>query len=87
MNTTYIVICLLVVGLSITFYTLRRLSAQPVKYDIATAKVGDLVQPPGLALIHPYAWVVTGFVICNGRRIKTIIQHPISKDTLALEFI
>lgn len=50
-------------------------------------QVGDRVQPSGIALNPPLAWKIVDFVMCNGRKIKAIIEHPTSKDRLALEFV
>lgn len=49
-------------------------------------KKGDWVQPDGLALKEPLAWRVIGFISrMKNPKYKVVIEHPISRDTLALE--
>lgn len=50
-------------------------------------KIGDRVQPSGIALVPPLAWEIVDFITVNGRKIKAIIEHPVSKDRMALEFV
>lgn len=71
--------------LLISWYVVR--FEKVYKYDINLAKIGDKVQPIGIELEAPLAWTVVDFIECNGQRVKTVIQHPISGDLIALEFI
>ena len=52
----------------------------------ASMQIGDKVQPLGIELNEPLAWVIIGFIpVGKNKKYKIVIQHPTSKDTLSLE--
>jgi hypothetical protein len=55
-------------------------------YDIGLAKIGDSIYPNFTT--DKTEWVIIGFILDgDGRRVKTTIQNPTTREVLSLEFL